>query len=409
VIELLPYILAIAVCVAGTAFFSGGEIAFVSCNRFRISGLAARGSRRAMLAKGLLAKPNTFVSMVLVGTSICLVLASALATHVLTPVLGSYAVPVSTAGMTVLILFFGEIAPKAAARANPDALLVASAPALAVAYYLIFPLAKAMSSIAMVITRVSPSREGRTAITRDEIQMLVKEAAQTGFGLAPDASYHRALDFSRMKVASIMLPMDEVVCIDAEARVGEAIELASRKGYSRYPVYRRTPGDPVGVLNVKDLLGAPPTSKVGVFARGAYFIPETQTIKQAIMEMRDELRHLAVVTDEYGRAIGMLTFEDLVEEIVGEISDEYDWARETKISLDRLISGSTPISVVNEKLDANIPEGPYGTVAGFILSRTGSIPRAGDEVEHEGFRFSVADVKGRRIISVKITKEDRPT
>ena len=403
------HILAIGLAVAGVAFFAGSETAFVSSDRFRIRGMAKRGARGAALAQRLLEKPNMFVSMALVGNNICMILASSLATDLLSGPLGKYAVVTSTVIMTSIILFFGEIAPKAVARANPEIFMTTAAGALAAAYYMLYPLAKVASSIVSVITRVSASTERASAVTRYEIRTLVREAAQTGFGLTPDAYAHRALDLSRMKVASVMLPMDDVVCIDVEATVREALEIASRSGYSRYPVSRRVPGDIIGILHVKDLLGAPVDSRVQVFARSGNFVPETKTIKQAILEMREDLLHLAVVTDEYGRAIGILTFEDLIEEIVGEISDEYDRAKETQISLDMAISGSTPITAINEELDANIPEGAYNTVAGFILSRTGSIPRPGDQVEHNDLVFHVVEVRGRRIRSVRIAKQGKVT
>jgi putative hemolysin len=212
-----------------------------------------------------------------------------------------------------------------------------------------------------------------------------------------------------MKVTSVMLPMDDVVSLDADATVGEALELASKRGYSRYPVYSKKPGDFIGILHIKDLLGAPAAARVQVFTRSGNFVPETATIKQAMPAMREDLRHLAVVTDEYGRAIGILTFEDLVEEIVGEIHDEYDRSRGGRLSLDKVISGSTPVAQANEELDVSIPAGSYGTIAGFILSHMGSIPRTGDRVSVGDFIYHITEVRGRRIRRVRITRKESAT
>jgi putative hemolysin len=393
--------------VAGVAFFAGGETAFISSDRFRVRGMATRSVRGAATARWLLDRPNMFVSMALVGTNICVVLASSLATDLLAGPLGKYAVPVSTFGMTAIILLFGEIAPKAVGRANPEKFMLEASPYMVAAYYLLYPVARAMASIAWLVTAAAGrSKDRSSVVTRGEIRALVKEAAQTGFGTTPNTYAHRALDLSRMKVTGVMLPMDDVVSLDAEATVGEALQVASRWGYSRYPVYRRTQADLVGILHIKDLLGAPEDSKVHFFTRAGNFVPETATIKQVMPAMQEDLRHLAVVTDEYGRPIGILTFEDLVEEIVGEIHDEYDWARGARISLGQAMSGNTPVAVVNEELEASIPEGTYSTIAGFILSHLGSIPKTGDRVEIGDFVCDITEVRGRRIRRVKIARKD---
>jgi putative hemolysin len=158
------------------------------------------------------------------------------------------------------------------------------------------------------------------------------------------------------------------------------------------------------VLHLKDLLGVPIESRVKVFVRGGYFVPETKIVKEALREMRDELKHMGIIADEYGRPIGILTFEDLVEEITGEILDEYDHAAGERLGFGIAISGNTPISVLNEQMETHIPRGAYGTVAGFILDRSGRMSRPGDVVEYGDLRFHVLEVKRRRIKTVRITK-----
>lgn len=402
-------IVAIGLAVAGVAFFAGSETAFISSDRFRIRGMARRGVRGAAAARWLLERPNMFVSMALVGTSICVVLASVLATDILSAVLGRYAVAVSSLGMTCIILLFGEVAPKALGRANPEAFMIGASAPMVAAYYLLYPVAKSMATMGSLVTLITASKERSAAVTRGEIRALVKEAAQAGFGLTPNTYAHRALDLSSMKVTSVMLPMDDVVSLDADATVGEALEIASKRGYSRYPVSGKRPGDFVGILHIKDLLGAPADAKVQVFTRSGNFVPETATIKQVMPVMREDLRHLAVVTDEYGRAIGILTFEDLVEEIVGEIHDEYDMSRGGHLSLDKVISGSITVALANEELDTNIPAGAYSTIAGFILSHMGSIPRTGDRVSVGVFVYHITEVRGRRIRRVRITRKESAT
>jgi len=402
----LSLILMIAGSIAGVAFFAGSEIAFVTSSRFRIRGRARKGSRGAAIADWLLRRPAMLLSVTLVGTNIFVVLASSLMTDWLGESIGPYSVLVSTAAGTGLILLFGEIIPKSMARNNPDGALSRTAPGLGLAFIILYPVAKMLALIASVFVRLSSSVETSGKVTRDEIRAVVKDAAQVRFGRTSHSHIHRVLDLSRVKVAGLMVPMDDVICIDEKATVDEALDIATREGHSRYPVFRRTLDNLVGILHLKDLLGVRDDLKVRNFTRAAYFIPETKDVRSAIREMREDLRHLAIVTDEYGRAIGVLTFEDLVEEIMGEITDEYDHVTEKHINLDQVISGSTPVGMIRDELDVRIPDGPYTTVAGFMLDRAGDLCSVGDTVEFDGYEFHVIEIKGRRIRRVRITRKE---
>ncbi len=402
----LLLVLAVAASIAGVAFFAGSEIAFVTSSRFRIKGRARKGSRGAAVADWLLRRPATLLSVTLVGTNVCVVLASSLMTDWLAKSIGPFAVLVSTGVGTALILLFGEIIPKSLARSNPDGVLSRTAPGLGIAYFVLYPVAKLVALIASVFVRLSSSVETSGKVTRDEIRAVVKDAAQARFGRSSHSHIHRVLDLSRVRVAGIMVPMDDVNCIDEKSTVDKAREAALASGHSRYPVYRRTPDNLVGILHLKDLLGVRDDLKVRNFTRKGYFIPETKDVRSAIREMREDLRHLAIVTDEYGRAIGVLTFEDLVEEIMGEISDEYDQVTEKHIKLAQVISGSTPVTMIRDELEIRIPEGAYTTVAGFMLDRAGDLCKVGDIIEFDGYLFHVVETKGRRIRRVRITRKE---
>ena len=400
------YLSAVACSVAAVAFFAGSETSFVSSNRFRIRSMAKKGVRRAAIAQKLLENPATLLSVTLVGTNIFVVLSSALATTLLAGLFGPYAVLMSTIAVTAIILLFGEIIPKAAARGDPEGFLLRAAPGLGFAYLILYPVARMTSFIAAFFIR-KPAGDSGGIVTRDEIRALVKEAAQSGHGYSTRGYAHRVLDLSRMKVTGVMVPMDEVVCIDEKSTVTGALAAASRSGHSRYPVYRKGPDNIIGVLHLKHLLGAPDSAAVRMFAQTAHFIPETKSVKAAIGEMRGDLRHMAVVTDEYGRPIGIVTFEDLVEEIMGEISDEYDQESSRDVGWGKIIDGSTPVSVVNETLEINIPEGAYDTIAGFILDRTGEVCGVGALVEYGDIRLQVVEVKGKRIRRVRISRREK--
>jgi CBS domain containing-hemolysin-like protein len=404
-LNLVGNIVAIAIAVLGVGFFGGSEIAFVSSNRFQISAMARSGSRRARLARRLLADTSTLLSVTLVGSNICVVLASALTTALLTRYLGPYAVLVSTFAITIFILLFGEITPKAIARANPEGFLTFVAPLLGAAYYAFYPVAIVTSSVASLFVGPS-SRKGRSgAVTREEIRAVVKEIAGGTIGLPSHTYAYRVLDLARMKVTSVMVPMDEVNCLEEGVTVRHVLSESSRSGHSRYPVYKGSCENITGVLHIQDLLGVPESKSVRTFSRSAHFIPETRTVQKAIFEMRDDFRHLSVVTDEYGRSIGIVTFEDALEQILGEISDEYDARVNRTVNLGDVVSGGVPISLIEEELGLEVPSGAGDTLAGFLLHLGGQIPRAGDVIEHGGFKFCVVEVRGNRIRRVRI--EDR--
>jgi len=404
-LSLIAHIMAIVVAVLGVGFFAGSETAFVSSNRFQISAMAKSGSWRARLARRLLADTSTLLSVTLVGTNVCVVLASALATALLAHYLGPYAVIVSTVTVTVFILLFGEIMPKTAARTNPEGFLTFVAPLLGAAYYVLYPVAVVTSSIASLFVRLSGHKERSGAVTREEIRAVVKEIAGATRNLPSHTYAYRVLDLARMKVTGVMVPMDEVNCFEEGVTVRHVLSETSRSGHSRYPVYKGTCEHITGILHIQDLLGAPEKASIRIFSRSAHFIPETQTVRKAIFEMRDDYRHLSVVTDEYGRSIGIVTFEDALEEILGEISDEYDGRAERRLKIGDVVSGRVPISLVEEELGLEAPEGSGDTLAGFLLHVSGQIPHAGAIIEHGGYKFYVVEVRGNRIRRVRI--EDR--
>jgi putative hemolysin len=399
-------IAAVALAILGSGFFSGSETAFVSSNRFRIAAMAREGSRRASVASRLLQNPGTLLSVTLVGTNVCIVLASALATALLARYLGSYAVLTSTVGVTVFLLLFGEITPKAIARVSPEGFLVFVAPGLGAAYYLLYPVAFLTSSVASLFVGLSRHREQSLVVTREEIRALVREIARGGVKLPSHAYAYRVLDMSKMRVSSVMVPMDEVKCLDEGVTVRQALRESSRSGHSRYPVYKGNCENIVGILYVKDLLGAREDTRIRVFARSVRFVPESKTVKNAILEMRDESRHLCVVTNEYGRSIGIVTFEDVIEEVLGEISDEYDERGGMKLEIGGVTSGRIPISLVADELGLEIPAGSGDTLAGFLLHLRGQIPEPGEVIEHGDYRFRVIEVKGNRINKIRIARKE---
>ncbi|MGQ9604165.1 MAG: hemolysin family protein [bacterium] len=398
--------LVVIVSVVAVGFFAGSETALVSCSRYRVKALVRRKQRR--LSRALITLDNRAMSLsvILIGNNIFVVLSSALTTNLLEQRFGGYSVLISTVAVTVVLLIFGEIIPKTVASRNPDGFLLRTLGGLLIAYYVLYPFGLVWAGLGKILSRFLGGREWHIIGSREEIGILTREAMESSLALTPFSGAHRVLDLSRITVGSIMKPMDEVECIDEGSTVEEAKEVATQTGYSRYPICRGTKDNIVGILNIKSLLGIPGKASIRSFVRSPFFVPEIQTLKTAMGEMHEEVKHLAIVADEYGRPVGIITFEDLIEEVIGEVSDEFDLGLPDKVTIGKPIPGNTPILLLNEILDINIPEGGYQTVAGFILDRLGRMCHPGDSVEFDGYRIEVLEMKGRRIKTVKISKAE---
>ncbi len=400
----LVFCFLVIVSVLSVGFFSGSETALVSCSRYKVKALVRTKQKGLSKALTVLDNPAMTLAVILICTNMFVVIASAITTTLFERIVGGYSVAASTVVVTVALLIFGEIIPKTIASRNPEGFLLRTLGGLLVGYYLFYPFAIVWARFGELVKRLPGGKEWHLGGGREEIGILVREAMESSLALSPSLGIHRVLELGRIKVGSIMKPMDEVECIDEGSTVEEAKEIATRTGYSRYPVCRGTKDNIVGILNIKSLLGIPGKASIRSFLRSPFFVPVTQTLKTAIREMREEAKHLAIVADEYGRPVGIITFEDLIEEIVGEISDEFDLATPDKVAIGKPIPGNTPLLLINELLEISIPEGGYKTIAGFILDRLGRMCHPGDSVEFDGYRIDVLEVKGRRIKTVRITK-----
>ncbi|HEX4831913.1 MAG TPA: hemolysin family protein [Trebonia sp.] len=402
-------------------FFSGAEMALVSLREGQVRDLARRGKRGAKAAK-LASDPNRFLSAVQIGVTLATLVSGAFGADALSGVLrswlvgqgmkGGVATPLAFAIVTVCITFvslvLGELAPKRIALQRSVSLALLAAPLLDLISILARPVVWLLSVVVNLVVGLlgGDPRAGREQMTEQEVRDLV-EGTQA---FSPDERriVGEVFDAGKRQIREVLLPRTEVEFLAAGTPVAEAAQIAASVPYSRLPVYQGSYDNVIGFVHIRDLLGpeADHSALIDQVVRPVKFLPISKTVLSALSEMRRERAHLAIVADEYGGTAGIVTLEDLVEELIGDIRDEYDTGESPARRLPRGevdVDGLLNLDEFAEQTGIELPEGPYETVAGYVLAALGEVPAAGDSVRVPGFAISVTEMDGRRIARLRVT------
>jgi magnesium and cobalt exporter, CNNM family len=404
-----------AACLLVTMFFSAAEMAFIAANRLRLRHLAEEGSRTAARYLEDFRRPERVLSTSMMGVTIAHIVASSAATFALLPVLGGWAPWVVTAALTPVMLVFGEIIPKAVAREWATSLILRMYQPIRWASALLVPFVWATNSIVSALLRFvgGPTADARQFVSREELKaLLAMEPDEADVTTVEAEMIDKIFDLGDTTVREVMVPLVEVAMLPESATPDDAIGLIGQRGFSRIPIYAQRETDVVGVVTAMDLLrrGAE-VAGLADLRRAVAYVPETKRIDDLLREMQRSRTHLAVVVDEYGGSTGVVTLEDILEQIVGEIQDEHDRA---PASVDRLPDGSywvaarTNIEELNEALDWSLPKQDYETVAGLVLATLHRIPRMGEEFQVGRYTITVLDVDARHVKAVKVTPPAAP-
>jgi len=398
-----------AASVVVAMFFSAAEMAFIAANRLKLRHLAESGHRTAAEYLEAFRHPEGILSAAKMGGPIAHVVAASSATFALLPVLGGAAPLIVTVALTPLMLIFGEIIPKAITREWATELILWLYRPLTWAAVVLMPFVVFSNAVVGSLLRLVGARQldSRQFVSREELKALL--ALEPG---EADVTTHEAeligkiFDLGDTTVREVMVPLVEVAMLPGDAPPEEAIRMISQRGFSRIPIYQERETNVVGVVAAMDLLSrGSEASRLADLARQPYFVPETKRIDDLLREMQRHRIHMAIVVDEYGGSTGIVTLEDIVEEIVGEIQDEHD---RTPAAVERLPDGSYLVSArinvdeLNEALDWNLPKQDYETIAGLVLATLGRIPRTGEEFQIPGYTITVMEADARRVAAVKI-------
>lgn len=417
------------------AFFAMSEIAIISLNDNKIEKMAEEGNKKAKQILKLTENSSNFLSTIQIGVTLAGFLTSATASQsfavmitdklALTPVVNYIPLGVISAVSTVLItiitsyfsLVLGELAPKKIAMQRPEKVSFTVVPVLLFVNKVTKPFVKLLSASTNTIVRIfgiDPNAD-EEVVTEEEIRMMVDVGQEKG--VIEDVQkemINNIFEFDDMDVGDIMTHRTDMDCADIEEPLSEISKMAIECGHSRIPVYEEDQDNIVGIIYVKDLLkyvgsSLPKSKTIKDFMRQAYYVPETKHCSELLSEMIEKHIQMAVVVDEYGGTAGIVTFEDVIESIVGNVQDEYDNEDEEISKIDETtftVDGITYIDEVEEKLGIKLPDGDYDTLGGFIISRLGYLPKEDSEnedvVEFENITFTVINVEERRIGKVKV-------
>jgi len=403
-------ILIIIICILFSMYFSATETAFNSVSRIRLKNKAEDGDKKAALVLKLSEKYDELLSTILIGNNIVNILCSSIATLLFVRLLNDndLGATVSTVVMTIILLIFGEISPKTIAKESPEAIAMFSAPFLNILIYILTPFSFVFKQWQNLLSKIFKSSE-ESGITEQELLTIVDEAEQGG-GIDKDESelIRSAIEFNELEVRDIFTPRIDIEAIPADISKEDAAKVFSESGYSRLPVYEDSIDNITGILYHKDFFNIAFRSKTNIseIVKPAIFVPKSKKISDLRKELQEQQLHIAVVMDEFGCTVGLVTLEDILEELVGEIWDEHDEiVREiSKVGENTfVVSGKANVEKVFEVLGVE-SEFEAMTVSGWVMEVLEKIPSTDDTFESDGLKVRVMKMTGKRIEQVEIIR-----
>jgi putative hemolysin len=417
-------LLAVGVLILLNAFFVAAEYGLVTARRTRIVELQHQGNRRARDVLRITSDPPRFISAMQLGVTLTSLGIGALGeqalAHAFDPLMSTVlAVLLAYLILTYLHVVIGELVPKGIALGHSEGTALAVSAPVRVFFAVFQPLVWVLQRSTELVLRalgLRPPGADDDVLSEAELRMLVSQSTQHGeIEQQEQEMLYKVFDFADKEASGVMVPRPEVVALSIDLPPEQALEAVMDSPYTRYPVYRESLDHVVGVLHVRDLFGALRDRgmhevRIEDLVRPAHIVPETKDLAALLTEFRRTNQHMAVVVDEYGEMEGIVTLEDLLEEIVGEIEDEFDLPDESVEQIDDdtvKVDGTFPIDDFNERFHTALPQEDYHTLAGFVFGLLGRQPEVGDDISHDGMRFDVLEVEGSRINKLAVTFEQR--
>ena len=409
---LITDILILMVLLALSGFFSGAEVALISLSKHKCKNLVEKNKFGSKYVEKLKNDTQRMLATILIGNNVVNVAASAIATSIAINTFQNFAIGIATGIMTFLILIFGEITPKTIAEQHNE---ISSQLVAAPIWYLsviLAPIVQILNKFLIVFMALFGIKAKQDTTSEEEIITMVKTAEEEGTIKEIEKKMINSIfEFDDLNAEEIATPKADMVAIESKCKIKDAIKLVLKKNHSRIPVYEKSRDHIRGIIYAKDLMEYMKNKKENLsikkIMKEPYFVPETKKVSSLLKHFQKRKEHMAIVVDEHGSVTGLVTLEDVLEEIVGEIMDETDKVdpniRKTGKNV-WSVKGKTDIEEVNEKLKMKLKGEGYDTLSGFILKFTGKIPKVNEEITHNKFKFKIEELSGNRISQVKVEK-----
>lgn len=403
--------LLLVILLAASAFFSASETAFSSLNKIRMKHYAEDGNTRARHALHIAEDFDRLISTILVGNNVVNMASASIATVIATAVFGAAGAAIATTIMTILVLIFGEILPKTLAKESSEKIAMATGGLLGVIIKVLSPIVWVFVKIKEFALRLVKVDDNQPSVTEQELKYIVESIEQEGVLEEQESELvQSALEFDEITVQEILTPRVDLLAINVECSIDEAVELAMDAHFSRIPVYRGTVDSIIGVLQVRDLFRAvvqkTPTALENLLTDCVY-VHKTMRISTLLAELKSRKLHLAVVNDDYGGTMGIVTMEDVLEQLVGDIWDESDEVVHDMVELAPdvyEVSGDMNVFELLEELELDDRDfdSDYNTVGGWAMEMLGHVPQGGEEYMYKNLVITVGSVEGKRIVSLQV-------
>lgn len=392
---------AIIILIGLSAFFSSAETALTTVNKIHVLSLSESGNKTAALLLKIIENPGKLLSTILIGNNLVNISATSLATAFTIRLFGNAVVGIATGIITLMILLFGEITPKTLAAIHAEKLAFSYAKPIYCLMIVLTPVIFFVNKLSfgiLLLLRIDPNQKSHT-MTEHELRTIVDVSHEEGVIESEEKQMiYNLFDFGDALAKDVMIPRIDMTCINTDATYEELTAIHSEYNYTRYPVYKDTTDTIIGTINVKDLLflDSKENFSINNYLRDPYFTYEHKNTAALFIEMREKSINFAIVLDEYGATAGLITLEDLLEEIVGEIRDEYDAEEEAMITtivddLEYVVLGSAKLDDINEALNLNMVAEEYDSIGGYIIEQLDRIPAPGEEILLENLTRLVVD------------------
>ena len=407
----------LVISVIGYAVVNTIEIAVVGASRIRMRHLAEEGRKSAQALERIRKREDRFFAAIVLLQNLSVVIASTMGGLLAVDLAGGWGLIFGTIIIAAGIALFGEVTPKVMAAQSADPIALAVARPVELLTTLLRPVVVVFASVPNLLSRLLLRGDARVThtVTEAELRMLIDISAEEGAVGEEEAELmERVFRFYDRRVNEVMIPRTEVVCLEAGTTIAEFYAVYDETPHSRFPVYHDSLDNVIGIINIKDVLRAvaqrrvTDETQIDGLMRAVYLVPETKLVGRLFVEMQEQRSHMAVIVDEYGGTAGVVTLELLLEEMVGHVVDELGQPVEEFEAIDELtmrVDGGMSVDEARDELDLPIPDGDYETVAGYVLSVLGHIPKEGETVMGDGFSITVAEVKGQKIEEVVVTRQ----